>query len=457
MPSVIKYYPEDPDGMGRGPGDYYSKGGGKHSKVGGKLIEKQILAGPKWKSLFTNARIKLQISPKIKEDYYKIMSEAVKEINADEQVKKAILQYYTVALKKYKSWQSYDPAVRYPAMFVQWLSERDNKKITIKDLERPIPGKARYGITAADGTSFAIAVSDSEYTRAQIRSSLMGFGKFIDNERYVTSNPFTGLKVEMPRSPGSIELYNEDELKEFFNVLLFEAEPYHTLFARLMLQTGLRPLHAYVITCGDIENKTTTDALGRTFYSIAALKLYDREKKKIGEEVAKKFPPSFVYISPGLRDDILKWCRENNLTDKGYIFKDSVSLYSIQEFIRRRKLRFKSKGLIKSDKDYILYGLRHTWSAAIYAIGGIKTLTKMGGWTNDRVALDTYAQDVDEMQAVKLLKDWDIYIIPEHKSKIERILKEVEVPGAPTVSYQRQLDELKSHIEKLEKQLEKSK
>lgn len=418
-------------------------------------------APTKWRSLYTDARIKLQITPKIKDDYYKIMSEAVKEINADEQVKKALNQYYVVSLKTYKSWQSYGPAVRYPAMFIQWLSERENKKITIKDLERPVPGaELRYGITAADGISFARAVSDSEYTRAQVRSYIMGFGKFLDIERYVTSNPFTGLKVEMPKSPGAITLYKDDEIKEFFNAILFGAKPYYTLFTRLMLQTGLRPKHIYYMTCGDIEDKPVIDALDRTFYRIAALKVLDREKKKIGEEVYKKYPPTFVYISSGLRDDLLKWCNENKLTGKGYIFKDFVGLDAYDTFIRRRRVALKAKDLIKSKKEYIMYGLRHTWSAVIYAIGGIKTLTDMGGWTNDKVALKTYAEDMDEKEALKIIKDWEIYIIPEHKSKIERIQKEFEeavpgVPGVPAVSVEHLtsvIEELTRRIQELEKQ-----
>lgn len=459
MVSQPRYYEADPEGKGRGPGEYFFRGARMgYSKVGGPAgpIQRLILVGPKWKSLYTNARIKLQIIPKIKDDYYKIMSEAVKEINADEQVKKAILQHYVVSLKKYKSWQSYDIAVRYPAMFVQWLSERENKKITMKDLERPVPGAAlRYGITAADGVSFAVAVSDSESSRAQVRSSIMGFGKFLDIERYVTSNPFTGLKIEMPKSLGAITLYKDDELKEFFNSILFGAEQYYTLFTRMMLQTGLRPRHLYSITCGDIENKPAIDALDRTFYSIAALKILDREKKKIGEEVYKKYPPTFVYISSGLRDDLLKWCRENNLTGKGYIFKDFVRLDSYDTFIRRRRVALKSKGLIKSEKDYIMYGLRHTWSAVIYAIGGLKTLTTMGGWTNDKTALDTYARDMDEKEALRIIKDWDIYIIPEHKSRIERIQKEFEeerVSGAPTVSTQ-EWESTKKLLEDLQKQV----
>lgn len=460
MPSPTKYYQDDPEGKGRGPGEYYYKGERLgYSKVGGPAgpIQKPVLSGPKWKSLYSNARIKLQIVPKIKEDYYKIMSEAVKQINADEQVKSALMQYFVVSLKTYKSWQSYDPAIRYPAMFVQWLSERENKKITIKDLERPVPGaKIRYGITSADGTSFAVAVSDSEYTRAQARSYIIGFGKFLDIQRYVTSNPFTGLKVDMPSSPGAITVYKTEELKEFFNNILFGAKQYHTLAARLMLQTGLRPKHFYYLTCGDIEDKPVTDALDRTFYRISALKVLDREKKKIGEEVYKKYPPTFVYISAGLRDDILKWCNENKLTSKGYIFKDFVSLDAYDTFVRRRREALKAKNLIKSEKDYILYGLRHTWSAVMYTIGGIKTLTAMGGWTNDKVALDTYAEDMDEKKALKIIKDWEIYVIPEHKSKIERIQREFEeqVPGAPVAGADLMavIDDLTRRIQQMEKE-----
>ena len=400
-----------------------------------------------WKALWTESREKIEITPKIKEDYYKIMSEAIRtSLNADAKVKAALLKYLMpYSFEEYKSFQTYKWAAILPPTFIQWLSEARKKEITLIDLDPP-------NISADDAAMFAREYSTSEFVRAQVRSYLVGFGKYLDYRGLTSKNPFGGLKVRMPRSRRVI-LYNNDELNEFFNIVLFGAEPYTSLFFRMVLQTGLRPLHAFYLTYGDIQAKPQKDALDRTFYPIESRQILEREKRKIGESVGKKFPPDFSYISEKLRNDMIKWCELNKLSSSGYLFKDFITMDAYDMYLRRRRESPKIAALLKTKQKYILYGLRHTWASIIYAVTGadVGAVMDLGGWADDTTVLKVYRNSMDEQEAFKIAKNWEIYLPPKLKSQIQRIqsgVEEKEKPiGEPAIS-KGDLDKMWDFIEK---------
>lgn len=388
-----------------------------------------------WRSLWSVWRAKSGISPKVKDDYAAIMSEAVRSgVNADPDVKKVLLEFIKpFAFDQYKGLNGYVWAIRIPPMFVQWLSEERKKKITNKDLVFP-------KVTARDASLFAEAYSTKTSVQAHVRLAIIKFGKYILSESIVTTYPFGGLKVSMPKTRRTI-LYNEGMLDDFYNVLLFNAERYYTLFFRLMIQTGLKPINLYYLTCGDIEyDKPQTDALDRTFYPIFALKMYQREKRKIKEEVYRNMPPEAVYISESLKNDIKTWCDEKNLTGTGYLFKDFVNLDAYDTFIRRRRKSPTIREWLKfKDTKYIWYGLRDTWASVIYAITGNSASMK-------------------SCEALSIAKKWEIYLPPDKRDEILDIQGRCErneaerVPGGPTISTEG-FDAIKDLVEKLEKQL----
>jgi len=405
-----------------------------------------------WKELFSETREEVGISPvRTKDDLHAIMSEAVKrKVNADERLKTALLTFLKpYAFAEYKSAQSYKWASVIPPTFIQWLAETRGKQISFNDLEPP-------NISPEDAAYFAADYSASETVQAQVRAALIKFGKFITARYYVTKYPFSDLKVAMPISKRTI-VYNEERLNEFFNIILIGSPEYYTLFWRLLLQTGLRPLHAHCITCGDIEyDKPQEDALGRIFYPIFIHRALTREKKKIKDTVFKKLPPEITFISESLKEDIMGWCKKNNLTGEGYVFKDFFRLDAAVEFIERRRKSEKIAYMLKyKPSEYIQYGLRHTWSSILYAVTkDVGDLIDLGGWGGVGIPLRHYRVSMRAREALDIAKKWEIYIPPEKKDEvdaIERIVKEIEVPGVPVTV--EAMDELKSLLTTLQTQL----
>lgn len=412
-----------------------------------------------WRDLWVEAKARSGIKPKIKDDYYKIMAEAVRNaVNADDKVKEILLRYIrTHAFEQYKSASTYRWAVKAAPMFIQWLAETRKKMITLKDLSPPKLSDDDANEFAKEyagtvPTGYKTKPKKSEYVKAQIRSYLINFGRYLEARGYpdITKYPFTGLKIKMPR-PKRVIVYSNDELKEFYDTVLFGSEPYIKLFLKLIIQTGMRPLHGYYITCGDIGYKPFKDALDRTYYQIAARQILERDKMKIGEEVGKKFPPDFIYISESLRNEIINWCKTNKLSDTGYIFKDFIELGSIDQHIRKRRKNPKIKALLKSRQKYIMTGLRHTWASVIYSVTGadIGELLDLGGWVEDATVLKVYRQSLDEREAFKIAKNWEIYLPPDKKTTIERIQAGVvEKEGAEAVVPKEELDKLWDVLEK---------
>ncbi len=416
-----------------------------------------------WRELWVEARVRAAITPKIKDDYSKIMTEAVRTaVKADDEVKAILLSYIrTRAFEEYKAASTYQWAAILPAMFIQWLAETRKKKITLKDLNPPKTSRDDADEFAKEYASTPVKgfkAKKSKYVMALVRSHLVSFGKYLEEKGYpdIVKYPFTGLKTKMPRIRRVI-VYSNDELNEFYNIVLFESEPYITLLAKLIIQTGLRPLHAYYLTCGDISEKPFKDALDRTYYQIAAREVLEREKMNIGEEVRKKFPPDFLYISESLRNEIINWCKSNKLTSTGYIFKNFVTLDAYDMHIRRRRNKPYIQARLKSKQKYMLTGLRHTWASVIYAVtnGDVGALLDLGGWTEDATALKVYRASMDESEAFKIAKNWEVYLPLDRKEKIERVQaglvkrEETEV-SIPT-------EELEKLWEVLEKQSEERK
>lgn len=419
-----------------------------------------------WRDLWIEAKAQSGIKPKIKDDYSKIMVEAVRTaVKADDEVKEILLRYIrTYAFEEYKSALTYRWAVKTAPMFIQWLAEIRKKKITLKDLDPP-------RLSADDASEFAkeyastpatgYKAKKSEFIKASVRSYLINFGKYLEAKGYpkIRKYPFTGLKIKSPRTRRII-VYNNDELKEFYDIVLFGSESYIKLLWKLIIQTGLRPLHGYYINCGDIGYKPFKDALDRTYYQIAARQILGREKRKIGEEVGKKFPPDFTYISESLRNEIIKWCESNKLPSTGYIFKDFINLGSVDDHIRRKRKNPKIQSLLKSKQKYMMVGLRHTWASVIYSVtgGDVGELLDLGGWAEDTTALKVYRQSLDEKEAFKIAKKWEIYLPPGKKTTIERIQAGVVEKEAPEATIPtEELDKLWEVLEKQSETMKKDK
>lgn len=398
-----------------------------------------------WKELFTQSRVRAEIVPATKEDYYRIMSEGVKLfVNADPKLKEILLLYLKpYAFNAYKSEQSYKWASIIPATFIQWLSERRKKQVTLGDLETP-------NLMPEDAALFVEDYSPSTFVQAHVRANLIKFFDFLVNpaRRYITTQPLGGMTTDMPISVRAI-VYGKDALDEFYNGILFGAPTYYTLFFKTLFQTGLRPKHAYYLTCGVIEARPLKDALGRVFYSIPIREHIAKEKRKVREEIAKKYPPEFVYISESLKDEIMKWCKDNRLGSDGYVFKGFFNLDAAGTFIERRRKSPAIAARLKQKPDqYMLYGLRHTWASVIFAITkNVGDLIDYGGWRGQGIPLNVYRQSMPSEDALEIAKKWELYIPPDRKLEVEHLQGMIERgearPAAPTPGLgQEEIDKL---------------
>lgn len=399
-----------------------------------------------WKDLFTRARVRTEIVPVTKDDYYKIMSEGVKLfVNAAPKLKEILMLYLKpYAFNEYKSEQSYKWASIIPATFIQWLSERRKRQIALSDLETP-------NLMPEDAALFVEDYSSSAFVQAHVRANLIKFFNFLINpaRRYITTQPLGDMTTDMPISVRAI-VYNKDALDEFYDGILFGAPTYYTLFFKTLLQTGLRPKHAYYLTCGTIEvNKPQKDALGRVFYPIPIREHIAREKRKVREEIAKKFPPEFVYISESLKDEIMKWCKDNKLGSDGYVFKDFFILDAAGTFIERRRKSPAIAARLKQKPDqFMLYALRHTWASVIFAITkNVGDLIDYGGWRGQGIPLNVYRQSMPAEDALEIAKKWELYIPPDRKLEVEHLQGMIERgearPAAPTPGLgQEEIDKL---------------
>lgn len=406
-----------------------------------------------WKQLFSEYREKSGIVPKTKDDYYKIMSEAAKSLNADSRLKEILLLFLKpYSYNEYNSEQSYKWASIVAPTFLAWLSERKKRQITLQDLDVP-------NITPEDVGLFADEYSPSAFVQAHLRSHLIKFFNFLASRYYINKYPLGDMTTDMPISNRTI-VYNDHALDEFLNVILFGAKPYVILFFKLLLQTGLRPKHAMYMTCGIVVTKPQKDALGRIFYPIAIKNHIAKEKRKIKEEIAKKFPPEFIFISESLKNEILKWCQDNKLKDDSYIFKDFINLDVMGTFIERRRKSPKIKERLKQKPEqYMLYGLRHTWSSVVFGVTkNVGDLIDLGGWRGQGIPLTVYRQSMSSLDALNIVKKWEIYIPPDRKPEIDLLQGlvtrgEPEPKPQPSGVDQTALDNIMRLLNKLENQL----
>lgn len=408
----------------------------------------------KWSEIYTQLIKEFGKTGKIaqtKRDVYELITKAPQYLNAEEKIKRMMSEYYVICLNKYKSKQTLEYAVRISTEFIQWYSEKLGRELKIIDLWRPDPGQIeRTGTTKVIVLEFCEEYSDKETVHQTLRSYLSAFGIWLDESRYVNSNPFTGLVVRTAgKAPQRTIVYNKDELKEFFDLIFIGLKPYHRLFASIIFHTGIRNNNVYKMKCGDITDRTVTDALGRIFYSIETKKLVEREKKKMGEQITSKVPPEYSYIPEYLYKDIKDFCSNNNLKSNDYIFQSFIAQHSNfqAEVIRRRENPNVNKDLKFMNAHwgaYLLYGLRHTWSSIVFKLGGEsgnEFLKKLGGWTEDKTVTTVYVHWMSAKTLIDILNEWQIYIPPELKSRYDALVVEsgVEEKSNAPVDWKQQL------------------
>lgn len=401
-----------------------------------------------WMDLYTQSREKLGKEVKTKQDVYDVLSFAVKnKVNADPELKTALINFLTNGLDEYNSLTGYKNGIIPPVQFIQWLSKSKGKKITLQDLEPP-------NLTVDEAKSFIRENSTGESGQAILRSSLKGFTKYLVTRYKLTRNPFVELKINPTKSKRKI-VFNLEQLDEFYNIVMFGAKTIYQIYWKVLLQTGLRPSHAHILKFSDIDrNRPREDAIGRQFYPVYALKALSREKKKKGEIILKKNPPEIAYLSQDLVDEIIKWQTENGKSPDAYIFKDDFAYVALKSFILRNRESQKVKTRLKYSADeYMPYGLRDSWASTLYNISkNLKDLSNLGGWDEEATALNYYVNAFRATEALDIAKRWGIFIPPERADEVKMIEKMKE-GTQPDIRRDEVIETMKQQIQTLMTQI----
>lgn len=315
-----------------------------------------------------------------------------------------------------------------PRFFRWWADQKGLDVLDMADLE---------SIRRGDGERFSRSLSDSRSVHTQINATLSSFGRWLLEERYTVYNPFRGIKMKKSRVKSRPPIYDLDELRRIFDAIsrisrapkgmtAYDVKTQYNIFARFLLQTGLRYSHAIEFRCGDIEcrREEVSPLFGYKFCVVPSIEAVEEHKAEIGEEIKKKMPAGEVYIDMTLYNDIKEWCDRMGLGPNDRIMPMTIgSLRDQGKAIKNRA------GLAKFS-----WSIRHTWASVVYAMVGdvgLPTLVKLGGWESASMPLMHYVETMQPEEAYRIAKEYRIYLPPEYIKRYGEVEKHVQVLERP--------------------------
>lgn len=366
--------------------------------------------------------------------------------------------FYDFAYKHYSTRRLSEWVYKYIPMFIRWLAKRRDRDLDISDFEGP-------ALRPEEAEKFAEELTDARSMWTQINSLLARFGRWLEDRYYVTRRPMRDIDMYKRKGRGDPRLYSYEELKKIFTAIDFIKDELprrqYRIYATLLLQSGLRSLHAWMLPCEEIKAPTTvTSALGDKYYPISALRAVAYEKELIKDEIEDKMVAETIYIHEDLYDEIKDWCKEKEGREDYYerevrrflldsieqtireIFKgepeeriksevEKKIKEVVKEKLRRiipaemRTIRSEEQWIRKRTgiEDFTWYAFRDTFASVYYSIVKLlKPLTKRGGWEEaGRIPLNYYIANMDEKEALDIVRDYHIYIEPEFRGNIEKI------------------------------------
>lgn len=338
---------------------------------------------------------------------------------------------YEEAYNAYSGKRLYDWVYRYiPRFFRWWASEHEISAVSIDDVRN----MRKY-----DAERFSSSVTQGPTSRTQINSTLSKLGTWLNEiERVVSYNPFKGVRMTKSRVKTKPPVFSCGDLDLIFGAIsrirgapesmtAGDVKRQYDMFGRFVLQTGLRYGHAFEFTCGDFTCETTvTDPLfGEEFCKIAAYEKIEEHKSRVGEEIKKKLPASYIYIHSDLYSDIVDWCEHRGLEPEDRIMRMSIG--ALRDQARRIKER---SGLRK-----FTWSIRHTWASVVYQMvgdAGLAALVEMGGWQSEAMPLQHYIALMSSEEAYRIVKKYHIYLPPSQVSRYIEIQQRVQELDAPT-------------------------
>ncbi|NIA10541.1 MAG: hypothetical protein GWP10_12625, partial [Nitrospiraceae bacterium] len=268
-------------------------------------------------------------------------------------------------------------------------------------------------------------------------ATLSAFGRWLLEERYSVYNPFKGIKMKKSRVKSRPPIYDLSDLHHIFHAIAqisrapkgltaHDVQTQYNIFARFLLQTGLRYSHAIEFKCGDIEcrREEVSPLFGYKFCVIPAIEAVEEHKASVEEEIKKKMPPTEIYIDMKLYDDIHEWCDRMGLGPKDKIMPITLAA------LRDEGGAIKNRAGLKR----FSWSIRHTWASVVYAMvgdAGLPVLVKFGGWESASMPLMHYVETMSPEEAYRIVKEYRIYLPPEYLKRygdVEKRVQELEQP-----------------------------
>lgn len=191
------------------------------------------------------------------------------------------------------------------------------------------------------------------------------------------------------------------------------------IYIRLLLQTGLRPEHALSLNVSDFDDKKVyriEDVWGRSFVMIRIRDALERERKRIGYKITEiKQVPEVVFVSESLQKRIITMKEEYDLPEDMLVCNvpHSTQKDKMMRVRRMTGIRFRR------------YDLRETWASVVYNASGydLKLVKDLGGWETSNIPLEVYITTMSPEEAVKIAKNFEIFLPKTTKKAIESIEK----------------------------------
>jgi len=356
----------------------------------------------------------------------------------------------------YRSGQSYSRyVVPHLLEFIDYLHSRTGKTLGLSSLDIA-------NVKQPTLTSFLNTVSKSASTQDGYRKILMRFRRWVHDNYPDKIHIFPPMEeiaekktVRQALEARHGKVLTEEEIKEVLYAVKHMKAPaneYYPIYVHLLLQCGLRPIHALMVRVEDVYGaEIAHDVFDRVFYEIVFEERVRIEKIKIEDRVRGKLPPTVLRLSPELKDSIEKYVVRNNLSDTDLLIPVKSNT------IKNKFADIRKKGEIAGLTSTCF---RDTWASVIYcSTGGITTeiVKELGGWRESKTVLDYYKNleladgtTMTPSRAVGYLKEFYIYFPPAYKEHIELYIKKDVVPMSD-VEQQEKLNEVYKLLEEQRK------
>jgi integrase len=402
---------------------------------------------PKWQTLTRRYSRYLSLSPSLHDDIKAIVTASIDEIDVDDEVKRVLKEWVSWARTQYASRaDSYLYRAQVPAMFVAWLGEVYlGRTVTLQDLtEETVDEGVAEEFWQAWG-------SKSRTLRSQIISILRTFGssaalkKGFRRAGLPRHNPFANAKPEIPKPQMKLvqvdgttrqvgQILHKEHIESWFKDLLAFSDEKYLVFSRFLLATGLRPTHARLIRCQDIDIGTTVqDALGRDFCVVYPRNSVAEYRDLRGSRISTKEVPFKAHVLPDLAADMLRLCEQNEpdpVSGWTFVFPDLVDTPEqnregvFRQYISARKHNARVKLVDADTVDYRPYAMRYTWTSVVYAITkNLVDLKELQGWGSTNIPFGHYTKALSGIDALNIAEEYGIFIPPHRKDEIQPLLE----------------------------------